>query len=179
MPKTSEVKLKTPNVSRDPAIWRYSKAVFSDMSRGAETMLVEGVESKVYAGALTGLLSKHGISMPYYGPISKFLRDAGSIELLRRGNTYSESLWRVNEKPTRKQYDAWSDKGGVKNAAQRRKSSELLALIEQIKAFGKRLGTIDIPKAFAEQQKQIDRLTKGLAEANEKIRALEERLPEV
>lgn len=93
-----------------PALYEHCRAVFEEMRKEASVQNYgEGTSGLVYEGHLTKLVSRVGLSAPYYTKVTRMLIGMGCAEQVRRGGGAAASRWALLQEPTPELFEAASE----------------------------------------------------------------------
>jgi len=96
-----------------------------------------------YTGALTNLLMENGISKSKYSHITRFLKDMGCIERVRRGAGPTPSVWILWSEPTYENFEQVKLNPRARNDGQYRKSSTQKAEEQSINVLNERVNALE------------------------------------
>lgn len=146
-----------------PAMWGHTLRVFEAMHENASVEKhqiggnKESTDVLVWEGYTTKLTGELGIPVPYYGQILDSLQRLGSIQQVRRGGGNAQSRWMVFGPPELKDWLLVQEEIKPRPRANRQSTLE-----QKVADIEERLQGLDVVKAIAELQSQIDQL-KGVA----------------
>ena len=143
-----------------PAIWHHVLRVYDAMAEQAKEVAIEDdgqstyfeSPATMYEGFTSHLFQELGIAVPNYGPVLDLLREMGCITQERRGGGPSPSVWRLWKRPTLEDFERAHVTVPRVEAKVRKQQHEE----QRITDIQKQLGGIDIPRAIADLQNQIN-----------------------
>ena len=134
-------------VGAHPAMWEHVKRTYFAMRVASETS-----EGRVYyTGFISSLMfDELGVPVPYYGKVLGILKLMGCVAQIRRGGGRSQSQWELFEEPTLENFEkAWEQyKGPPKTDPMEAKMKDVTRMV----------GGVDVPKAIADLQQQLNLL---------------------
>lgn len=139
-------------VRTPPAMWDYAYKTYMAMLDQSKTTEEAGVVHVVYTGFISGLMFDDlNVPVPYYGKILKALKAMGCVTQLRRGGGKSPSQWELWKTPTVEDFEkVWGQ--------QQQEEHKTTPTESHLKDITRMLGGVDVPKALADLQEQVNLL---------------------
>lgn len=136
----------------ETTIGKHCQTVYSLLAKQAKSEQFADELQLVFRGSYTKVFSESGISNSYYRIVKRIMTELGSITEVRRGSRNVESIILLHGPP--KVEDA--DIIALKDLTPAQKGATLLE--QRVKDIEANIGGLDIKKALADIQRQINTL---------------------
>ena len=163
----------TPKLTRNAA---YVNALYDLMDRKSTDEKIGEMEVRVWRGSITKACKEVGVPDGVYRRVVETAENLGIIEILQQGNKGQPTVAILHYPPTE---EVWLRAGGQKVLGEPLTQRETLATLSQKQRdISESLGGLNVAKALAEQQQQIDRLGLRLKKVEELLNGKKPQKPQ-
>jgi hypothetical protein len=136
------------------ALWVHSTRLYAEMLKESDGV-GEVDKPVVWKGHMTKLFVSLNIPLPYYTPVLHLLEEMDCVKQKARGGGARESEWYLIRQPTPELFEKATHKTTTPTPQYQTRIEQLEGQLKDIREM---LQGLDIPRAIADLQSQIDTL---------------------